>query len=438
MIKNRFIKNTAWIIFGQVFRMLVSLVIGIITARYLGPSNNGVIHYVSSYIAFFTAIIGLGLNGVVVHEFVTNREEEGKILGTAIWLRFIVGVISLFAFMGMIILIEGNDQTIILVALLQAIQMPFNCFDTINYWYQSHMKSKYSVISQNIAYVVIVIYRIIMLVTEKDVVWFAFGVSLDVIVLSVSYLIFYSRHKTKKLGYSKAIAKRLLTGCLPFILANIMVVIYAQMDRIMIKHLMGSTEKVGLYSAAITICGFISLIPIAILDSGRPLISEAKLESEEKYKLRFKQLAAGIIWTCVLYSAFITLFSKIIIYLLYGEDYLGANVCLKIAVWYTSFSYLGSARSFWLICEDKKKYVFVFSLIGAICNVIMNFAFIPIWGINGAAIATLITQILANFVVPLMFKQTREYGKLVIEAFILKDIQLKDMISLVLKRFKIK
>ena len=424
MSKNRFIKNTSWIIFGQVFRMLISLVIGVITARYLGPSNSGIINYVNSYVAFFTAIIGLGLSGLIIHEFVSHREEEGKILGTAIFLRFVVGIISMVAFMGLMLVTDGNDKTIIIVALLQAVHMPLNCVDTINYWYQSHMKSKYSVISQNIAYIAMMIYRVVLLATGKSVVWFAFGVSLDIIVLSIFYIIFYYFHKTQNLEISKSIAKRLLKGCLPFVLANIMVVIYGQMDRIMIKQLMGSTREVGLYSAAIAICGYISLIPTAILDSGRPLISEAKLESEEKYKLRFKQLAAGIIWCCVLYSIFITFFSKIILNLLYGKDYLDANVCLKIAVWYTSFSYLGSARSFWLICENKKRFVFIFSLIGAICNVAMNFIFIPIWGINGAAIATLITQILANFVVPFIFKETREYGKLVIEAVLLKDIQL--------------
>ena len=34
------------------------------------------------------------------------------------------------------------------------------------------------------------------------------------------------------------------------------------------------------------------------------------------------------------------------------------------------------------------------------CNVIMNLIFIPFMGINGAAIATLLTQILSNFIIP--------------------------------------
>lgn len=436
MIKNRFIKNTSWILAGQIAKLLISFIVSIATARYLGPDNNGIINYVNSYIAFFTAIVGLGLNGVIIHEFVNHRDKEGKILGTAILLRMVLGIVSVFAFIAMIFIMDGNDKTIIAVAFLQAVQLPFLCLDTINYWYQSNMQSKYSTFAQTAAYVVMALYKIYLLVTGKSVIWFAFAVSLDFIILGFLYLVLYNRHKTQSLAFSKNIAKRLLKSGLPFILANLMVVIYGQMDKVMIKQLMNSTEEVGLYSAAIAICSIIGFIPTAVLDSARPLIAEAKNESEEKYRLRFRQLVAGIMWICFFYSLFITFFSNIIIYLMYGKAYMGANICLKIAVWYTAFSYLGSARSFWLICEDKKRYVFVFSAIGAVCNVVMNFALIPLGGINGAALATLITQILANFVIPLMFKETHEYGRCVIDAILLRNIQLKDIVGLVKRKVR--
>lgn len=436
MIKNRFFKNTFWILFGQIIRMMISFIVGILTARYLGPSNNGIITYVNSYIAFFTSIIGLGLNGVIIHEFVNNRHEEGKILGTAIFLRFILGIISAFAFVGIVFLTDGRDKTVLAVAILQAIQLPFLCFDTVNYWYQSNMNSKYSVLVQTIAYIVTSVYKVYLLISGKSVVWFGFAVSLDVIVLAVLFFLLYQKQKNQNLSYSLRIAKRILKGCTPFVLANIMVVIYGHMDKIMIKHLLGNTRDVGLYSAALAICSIIGFIPGAILDSSRPLIAEAKNESEEKYQLRFRQLVAGIMWVCILYSLFITLFSKIIIYFMYGMEYMDSNVCLKICVWYTSFSYLGSARNFWLICEDKKRFVFVFSAIGAVCNVVMNFVFIPLWGINGAAIATLVTQVFANFILPMFFKQTKDYGKAVIQAVMLKKFDLKNNIKFVIKKFK--
>ena len=429
-LTNRFVKNTFWILGGQIFRLIISFIISSLTARYLGPSNNGIINYVTSYISFFTSIVGLGLNGVIIHELVNHRDEEGKILGTAIILRCVVGIISFFGFIALVYIIDGKDQIIMQVAFLQALQLPFLCLDTIMYWYQSNMQSKYSVVIQLVAYTVMAFYKVYLLIVGKEVVWFAFAVSFDIIILGFLYLVMYHRHKKQKFCFTRGIAKRLFMNGLPFVLANIMVVIYGQMDKIMIKQLMDSTKEVGIYSATINICGLIGFIPVALLDSARPLIAEAKNESEEKYKLRFRQLVAGIMWLCIIYSLFVMIFSKLIINLIYGKAYMGANVCLKIAVWYTTFSYLGSAKSFWLICENKKKYVFIFSVIGAICNVSMNLMFIPIWGINGAAVATLITQILVNFIIPIMFKETREYGKCVLDALLLRNIQLKEIIKL--------
>lgn len=434
--KASFINNTSWNLVGQVVRLIIAFFLNIITSRYLGPANIGVINYVASYLAFFTSLVTLGLNGVIIHELVNHRNEEGKILGSAVVLRFVAGLISVITFVCLMIIVDGDDSTIMLVAAVQAVQLPFMCMDTINFWYQSRMQSKYSVIAQTGAYVFMAIYKSYLLISGKNVIWFAASSSLDVILLSGLYYVFYNKHKVQKLKFSFIYSKKLLLMGLPFILANLMVVVYGQMDKIMIKQLLNSTEEVGLYSAAINICGLIGFIPISILDSGRPMIAEAKSVGQEEYEKRFKQVVAAIIWLCFIYSFGVTILSKPIIYLLYGRDYIGGDLCLKIAVWYTSFSYLGSARSFWLICENKKRFVFIFSAFGAGCNVIMNFLLIPLWGIEGAALATLITQIMANFILPVCFKGTRRYGRLVIEAVCLKEIDAIQMLNLVKNKIK--
>ena len=434
--KGNFLDNTVWLISGQILRLILSFFISTLTTRYLGPSNFGVVNYISSYIAFFTSIIGLGINGIIIHELVNHREESGKILGTAITFRFITSIICTIAFFTVVYLTDGNDKTMMVVAFLQAVQLPFLCLDTLNYWYQSNYQSKYPVIIQTIAYVVTSAYKVFLLVTGKSVEWFAFSMSLDISLISILYLAIYIKQKEQKLRYSHSVAKRLLKSCLPFILANIMTVIYGQMDRVMIKQMMGSDAQVGLYSAAITICTLISFIPIAILESGRPLVVEAKQNGDELYRLRFRQLAASIFWISALYSLFITVFSKLVIWLLYGEAYIPADMCLKIAVWYTAFSYLGSAMHLWLICEEKNKYVLVFCSAGAAGNLILNGLMIPLWGINGAAFATFITQFFTNFILPIFFKDTRPYTVEVMRAILLINVQPRQLISAFMSKLR--
>lgn len=94
-----------------------------------------------------------------------------------------------------------------------------------------------------------------------------------------------------------------------------------------------------------------------------------------------------------------------------------------IAVWYCGFSLLGSARDVWIICEGYQKYAKWFAMMGTLTNLLLNFLLIPQIGMSGAAIATLVTQIMTGFGVTLLFKDTRENNRYLIEAFLLKGVK---------------
>ena len=426
---NKVLKNTSWILIGNIVRIIISFIISILTTRYLGPNNLGSITYVQSYVTIFTAIINLGINGVIINEFIKDKKSEGKILGTSIVIRLFLGIISSIVFLPILNLIEKSDSTSIKIAILLAIQFPFLCLDTIQYWYQSKLKSKYPIIIQTSAYIIVSTFKIILIIMKASVEWFAFAISLDVILLGIFYIILYKRHQTQKLEFSKEIMKRMIKKCMPFVLSSLMVVIYGQMDKVMIKLLLSNKTAVGLYSIALTVANLIAFLPNAILESARPIILESKQKSEDLFHKRFCQSSALVFWICILYSLVITVFSKLILQILYGNQFLDASACLKIVVWYTAFSYIGSAKSIWLIANNKNKYVFIFSAMGALINLVLNYCMIPKYGINGAAFATLLTQILVNFILPIIFKETRKYSQYIFQAIILKNINIKEIIN---------
>lgn len=421
IFKNRFLTNTAWLVGGKIFQMAISLLISTLTARYLGPGNFGIINYTNAYIAFFSSICQLGLNGIIIKEMVSHRDDEGTIIGTAIVMRLITSIISMVSIYFMFKTITPNDTIMIKVAMLQSVSILFASFDIINFWYQSKLQSKITTIIQSMAYVVMSLYRVIILILNKDVTWFAFAVSLDTIVIAVLLLYSYSKNKEKNFSFSFIWVKKLLSQSWPFILSGIMITVYGQMDKIMIGEMMDKTS-VGLYSIAITITGLWSFIPIAFLDSARPLIMEAKTVNQELYVLRLKQLYCFIIWLSFAYALAMSIMSKLVIYILYGEQYIGAQSALVITVWYCAFSYLGAAKNIWIICEGKMKYETIFTLSGAILNIVLNYFMIPLYGIVGAAVATLVTQIVTNFVVMFFFSETRENAKLIVDAFLFRGI----------------
>ncbi len=100
------------------------------------------------------------------------------------------------------------------------------------------------------------------------------------------------------------------------------------------------------------------------------------------------------------------------------------------------FAYLGNVRSLWLICEDKLKYVQIFSISSVVINIILNYFLIKYIGITGAAYATLITSIAITMIVPSIFKETRKYPLFILQALRMKDFNLAIIKSYILSILK--
>lgn len=414
LIKNRFIANTSWILFERIFQMVISLVVGMLTARYLGPSNYGTINYVAAFIAFATPVCSLGLEGLLVKRFVDTPERTNTIIGTAIAMEFIVGIISSFVICVIVCLSNFGDETKVWVAFLESLRLLFKSTEVIEYWYQSRLQSRTSSIIKMIGYIGMSLYRIILLVMGKSVIWFAFATSLDMLIIAILYLWSYAKNSNQKLRIDFSYGFSMLHESYHFILSGLMVVLYSQMDKIMIQHML-SDSAVGLYSASNTICNLWFFIPGALITSAQPIIMRQKQIDEGRYYLRLKQLYASVFWLGIFVGAVVSLCSNQIISILYGKDYIGAVGSLIIGIWYGTFAQLGNARGIWILCEEKQKYSKYYIFLGAIMNLVLNWLLIPLAGINGAAFATLITQVFVCVFAPLFFKETRVHTRILIE-----------------------
>lgn len=416
------VSNSIWIIGGQVFQMGLSLVIGMITARYLGPSNYGIIGYTASYVSFFSVVCQLGFTSTIVKELIDREDQEGEILGTAIFLRVVTSLLSAVALSALVYALDDGDLLIVKVAFLQGLSLVFQSFDMINYWYQSKLESAVSVKIQSLAYIVMAVYKIVILATGKSVEWFAFSTTLEAAVVAAALLWTYRRSRGQGLRVSLVTGRGLLKCSYHFILSGLMASIYNEMDKIMLGQMLNDTA-VGYYTAALKISTMWTFVLMAFINSARPVIISSRNDSQEKYLKQLKRLYASIIWVGIGMALLFTIGGKWIIYIMYGTEYMPATSTLKISAWQTMFSMLGSARGIWIVCENKAKYVKYYLGIGAVLNLILNYTLIPIYGAGGAATATLLTQMFTAVFAPLIFKETRPYGRHILESFFLRGLR---------------
>lgn len=415
IIHNRVAKNAGWLIGGKIVQMFINLVVGLLTARYLGPSDYGLINYAAAYTAFFSSICTLGINSVIVKEFTDAPNNEGTIIGTSLGLRALSSAFSALSIIGISFVADAGETTTQIVVALSSVGVIFQIFETFNYWFQSKLQSKTTAITTLIAYAITSCYKVILLIFQRPVTYFAFATSIDYICLAVLLFVCYKKNSGSKLSFSLAYGKKLLAKSHHFILPGLMVAIYAQTDKIMLKHMISDAE-IGYYSTAVALCNMWCFVLNAIIDSFYPSIMEAFKRSKAEFDEKNKLLYAIVFYLSVIVSLLFTFFGRFAVQLLYGDAYLPAVAPLRIITWYTAFSYLGVARNAWIVCMERQKYLKYIYLSAAIANVILNCILIPAWGASGAALASLIAQVITTLVVPFFIKDIRENSVMMIKA----------------------
>lgn len=423
-LQNKETKNAAWLIGGKLAQMLLSFFVGVFTARYLGPGRYGTINYVAAYVAFFTSLCTLGINAVIIKEFTDHPQRQGTAIGTALAMRAVSSALSAVMIFMIILALDGDEPTTLAVAALSSVALLFQIADTFNYWFQSRYQSKVTSIAALAAYAITAAYRIVLLAGKCNVEWFALATSVDHICLAAILVLAYRRHGGPPLRVSMTVAKELLGKSYHYILAGMMVAIYGQTDKMMLKQML-SEEAVGYYSLAFTVNNMWVFVLAAIIDSLTPTIISLYQVDQAGFCRKNRQLYAIVMYLSFAVALGFTLLGTPFIRLIYGQEYLPAAAPLKIICWYTAFSYLGVARNPWIVCLEQQKHVKYITGGAALLNIVLNLLLIPLWGASGAAAASLLTQISTVTVIPWCIQSMRPNVKLMGQALLLRDVYMK-------------
>lgn len=419
-IKNKilwkFINNTGWILFKEIYAMLVSLIVGSLSARYLGPSNYGLINYGSSFISFFWIVSQLGLSNFVVPELVRHPEKESVYLGTSVAMRLSASVASIFVIQGIVVFLEPAKPLLYFITLLQSLSIIFRSIDTVLcFWFQAKMEMKYVTLTGMIALTLTSIWRITLLAKEASVEWFAASMSISAGISALVIGIFFYKKAALKLRFCMREALYILKNSYHFIINSVTMTFYTQLDKIMIGKMLDET-CLGYYTAASSISVMWEIVPNAIMNSAKPLLVQKYDSDKKEFVKRYQILLLGITLLGVFVGLCFSVFAKLAVWILYGRDYYASISALRILIWSTVCSMIGSGQTVWMVLENQSKYIERFTLIGAVINIVLNVIFIHIGGYIGAAWATLAASFL-GMLMPLFFKETKEYALIYFGSF---------------------
>ncbi|NEO98900.1 MAG: flippase [Symploca sp. SIO2E9] len=376
----------------------------IILARILGPEQYGMFAAATALVGILAFFIQFGLPALLGREVAANPQEGSK---STIKFLLLEGLNSLPVLILLLPLahalgFKGTGITICYLVVLAEICR--SAKQTLRSVFRGLGQFRTESISVAIERFLVVLLAGLILFLSEDLVWVVATLVL-VRMLDILGLLYYLGKKTQ---ISSPISFKSLLQTLrmayPFAISSVLWILYYQIDILMLKGL-ATTEEAGLYSAAYRLIEIFSSLPrviflVTFTRFARCQATEPERLPEEIHKSAYL-LLAGVLPVLVTAG----LFQTPLVETIYGQAFSPAINSLTILLPSLGIKMFGTLVEYFLQATGREKSLPPLLLTTVIINIVSNGILIPRMGAVGAALATLLSEIvLATFGLSLMIR----------------------------------
>lgn len=396
---QRIAKNTGLLFASQVVVQVLSFFYIMYSARYLGPSNFGILTFALAFTAIFGVIPDFGLRPLIVREVARDKSLASKYLANISGMKIILATITFGLIALTINLLDYPEQTIKVVYLV-ALSVVFSAFIQMFYSiFQAYERMEYQSLGQ-------IVRGTLMLLVVMLAINYGFGVAgfaalffvVNIVVLVYSFVILRMKFPNLSLAWSIrkievdwSFWKSAIKEALPFGLALTFVMIFYWIDSVMLSLMKGNIV-VGWYNAAYRIVFLLLFIPNSFIAAIYPVMSKFYVTSQDSLRLSLEKSFKYLTILGIPIGVGITLLAKRIILLIFGAEYMSSILPLQILVWSSVFIFMSQPFGNLLNCLNKQSIVTKITGVCVGLNVTLNLILIPKYSLIGASIATVLTE----------------------------------------------
>lgn len=426
---KKIVNNIGWLIFDKVFILLLQFFVGVKIANYYGATLFGQYSYAISLVAFSNIFFEL-INSRVLKKYYTKENFNILVFNT----NFFKNSIAIILFFIPIIykfFYKIDDTLFCLLLLLCLDNVLMTATSGIENFFEYKLEAKRIVISNNIVKIISYFLQYICMILNKGIIFIAIvrciGSLIRVIILKYQYNSSYlGKLENKSVKLDIKLIVKIIDESKYLWFSFVSFLIYTQTDRLMINHYLG-VEEVGVYTIGMQLSNILAILIGPIQNSLFPKFLELYRNDYQKY-YNFYKLTNTIITQFYL---IITLISIIVVKYtfkyVYSSQYDGAILIYSILAFSVFIKANGSLQTSHMTIKNITKKSFYKTLVSLILNIILNILLIPKYGINGAAIATLITQFIALFLIDFFIKEYQEQAIIQLKSlnliYLIKEIK---------------
>lgn len=426
---KKIINNIGWLIFDKIFILLLQFFVGVKIANYYGATLFGQYSYAISLVAFSNIFFEL-INSRVLKKYYTKENFNILVFNT----NFFKNSIAIILFFIPIIykFFYKIDNTLFYLLILLCLDnILMTATSGIENFFEYKLEAKRIVISNNIVKIISYFLQYICMILNKGIIFIAIvrciGSLIRVIILKYQYNSSYlGKLENKSVKLDIKLIVKIIDESKYLWFSFVSFLIYTQTDRLMINHYLG-VEEVGVYTIGMQLSNILAILIGPIQNSLFPKFLELYRNDYQKY-YNFYKLTNTIITQFYL---IITLISIVVVKYtfkyVYSSQYDGAILIYSILAFSVFIKANGSLQTSHMTIKNITKKSFYKTLVSLILNIILNILLIPKYGINGAAIATLITQFIALFLIDFFIKEYQEQAIIQLKSlnliYLIKEIK---------------
>lgn len=393
-MKNKIINNIFYNVLYRLLNIIYPLLTSAYVARILLSDGVGKVSYAQNIVTYFTFIASLGLpiyGTREVAKICKKREKNNKLFTELFLINFISTFLCVVVYYSMITFFPAfsNNYKLFCVTGLTIVLNFFN----VDWYYQGKEEFKYIALRSIIIKTISVICVFVFVKSHDDYIIYSMT---QVFVLAGNYIInIFGLRNQVSLSFSNLNLKKHLRPLFVLFASNLAIELYTLLDTTMLG-IICNDSVVGYYTYAMKISKITITLLAAISAVLLPRLSVYNVNGEkEKYKNLVIFMLKLFKFLTIPIAIAMCLLSKEIILFMFGNGFYRSISTLKIlsflVIPITYSTFLGGQ----VLCSlEMEKYMFYGVSVGAISNMIMNLILIPLYKQNGAAIASLISEIM--------------------------------------------
>lgn len=391
-MKNIFV-NYAYNLSYQMFILLVPLITAPILARTLGANQLGIFSYVSSSTTIIYTVGLIGLYSFGVRQVAFTRENKYDLSNTfwnIIYIRLVLSILTLSIYF-----IIFKDSEYLHYFILYIPFLLSQLFD-VSWIFVGIENMKPAVIKNFLTKIITILFIVFFIKEEKDLGLYFLVISISTLfgnMIVIPQLRFYIS-KPEKINLF--LIREIIRGSFYLFIPQVAVVLYLQVDKVMIKYFTDTTDQIAYYDYAQKLINIPTtlILTIGIIMMPRLANEFSKHNMETISKLVEKTIKIVILLSLPLLFGIISISDKFIPWYL-GNDFSPVIITMKVlSPMIILNSLLNVSGSQFFVATKQTKKLTISNILGLTLNVILNVFLIPEFGIIGASITTLISTFL--------------------------------------------